>query len=331
MLYLKYNLQDYHLPLKLDIHLPSTGITAIFGNSGAGKTTILRIVAGLEPTCQGMLKFGAKTLQDNKIFIPPYKRKIGYVFQDARLFNHLSVRANLDFASSRSRVGGEEKESIIWDLELTDILDRMPQKLSGGEKQRVAFARCLLSKPELLLLDEPFNAIDNHTTELLIGYIQKIGIPALYVSHDRTEIAKLANYIVHIQNGYVINHGVLNQMLGLLSYNGCIFDGTFVASNNGINSYQTSAGLIHFSSIISPLKARIFIDSRNMVFHQNFNDKLIHALVNSVENDVEFYYRLNLTIGEENFSIRILKDQFAGITINPKQSVFIETRNADIL
>ena len=120
-------------------------------------------------------------------------------------------------------------------------------------------------------------------------------------------------------------------MSGILSYNGFILDGTFIDTNNGCHRYQTSVGVIAFTSIKSPSKTRIYVDSRNMIFHENFANNLIEARLNSIENDVKFYYRLSLTIGGEDFSLRILNDQLASININPQKLVFIEIRYADIL
>ena len=215
MLYLKYELPR----LSLELNLENFGITALFGHSGAGKTSILRIIAGLEPTYKGNLKFGAQVWQDQKIFVPPYQRKIGYVFQDTQLFNHLSVTANLVYAASRSGMTHNEMQKVCEQLHIEQIMSRMPDKLSGGEKQRVAFARCLCSKPQLLLLDEPFTALEDDLTQLMLEYLAKLKLPTIYVSHSLNEIIQVADYLIHIEQGKMLRHGNLNAMLQFIGRN----------------------------------------------------------------------------------------------------------------
>jgi len=334
MLYLKYELNKPRLNLDLDIELPSTGVTALFGQSGAGKTTILRIIAGLEPTQQGVLRFMGQVWQDKttKIFIPPYLRKIGYVFQEGKLFNHLNIAKNLSFASSRSKIKKEEAEVIIEELGLKNLLSRMPQKLSGGEKQQVAFARCLLTQPDLLLLDEPFNAIDVYTTQLLIECIHKLQLPTLYVSHDRNEIIKIADYMLHIHDGKIITHGSLNQMLPLLGYNGFIINGKLISSNNGYCCYKTDIGSISFPTVKTPpSNARIYVDSRNINLYKYDTGKLIALHINSIKYDIPFYCQLNVKLANENIDILILKEKIANMEVHSMSTVFIEILQADFI
>ena len=209
MLYLKYELPR----LSFELNLDKFGVAALFGHSGAGKTSIMRIIAGLEPTYKGILKFGSQIWQDQKIFVPAYQRKIGYVFQDVQLFNHLSVDGNLAYAARRSGMAPNEVHKLCEQLQIETLLTRMPNKLSGGEKQRVAFGRCLCSKPQLLLLDEPFTALDDDSTQLLLEYLAKLNLPTIYVSHSLNEVIQIADYLIHIGQGKILRHGYLNDML----------------------------------------------------------------------------------------------------------------------
>ena len=331
MLYLNYHLALADFKLDLEVNLSATGISALFGHSGAGKTTLLRLIAGLEPAQRGILRFGATVWQDHEIFVPPYLRKIGYVFQGGQLFKHLTVAQNLAFASSRSKIKAEEIQRISHELKLEKLLQRMPNKLSGGEKQLVVFARCLATQPELLLLDEPFSAVDDYTTQLLIEYTQRRNLPTLFVSHAADEVMKIANYLLHIENGTLLSHGTINQMLPRLGRNGFILDGRLIAHKLGCCYYQTCIGQISFQNILAPKTARIFVDGRNIIFHQHSSANAFPSRINSIQSEIAFYSRLNLTLANENIEIIILAVKLSKLAIIPGQTVFVEILHADIL
>jgi molybdate transport system ATP-binding protein len=151
--------------LAVDLELPATGITVLFGASGSGKTTVLRCVAGLERACKGLVQIGPEVWQDDdaRVFLPTWQRPLGYVFQEASLFEHLTVRDNMQYGLKRagSREAGQVLDSAIRLLGIERLLDRAPAQLSGGERQRVAIARALATQPRLLLLDEPLAALDH--------------------------------------------------------------------------------------------------------------------------------------------------------------------------
>lgn len=194
--------------LAMDERIPLSGITALFGRSGSGKTTLLRIIAGLEPGASGRIAMNGATWQDGLRFVPPHKRAIGYVFQDARLFQHLSVAGNLDFAARRATDAGPSVESVVAAFDLKPLLARRPQALSGGEKQRVALARALLSAPRLMLMDEPLSSLDEARKGEILPYLEKMrdesDIPILYVSHSAAEVARLANHVVMLEAGRIV-------------------------------------------------------------------------------------------------------------------------------
>lgn len=200
---------------------PLRGITALFGPSGCGKTTVLRCVAGLQHL-PGYCRVGTEPWQDSAsgLFLPPYRRRVGYVFQEPSLFPHLSVRDNLLFGARRS--GGVPPtiglglDGIVDLLGLATVLDRSPAKLSGGERQRVAIGRALLSQPQVLLMDEPLSALDRAAKDEILPYIEflhaSVTVPILYVSHDLGEIERLADTLVLMQHGRVLATGNLADL-----------------------------------------------------------------------------------------------------------------------
>ena len=195
--------------LDVDLTLPGRGVTALFGHSGSGKTTLLRCIAGLERAPQGRLTVDGELWQDTNHWLPPHKRPIGYVFQEASLFAHLSVMGNLSYGLKR--ISGAQRVSLDQAIELLGIghlLDRKPDLLSGGERQRVGIARALAVSPRLLLLDEPLAALDLKRKQEILPYLERLhyelSIPVLYVSHSPDEVARLADYLVAIEAGRVL-------------------------------------------------------------------------------------------------------------------------------
>jgi molybdate transport system ATP-binding protein len=209
---------------KLDVafEAPMRGITALFGPSGCGKTTILRCLAGLN-RLPGFLKVGDAVWQDDTIgkSLKPHERPIGYVFQEASLFAHLSVRGNLRYGHRRAqRKGAPEDirfEEVVSLLGIGHLLNRATGELSGGERQRVALGRALLAQPQLLLMDEPLSALDRMTKDEILPYFEalhaSLSIPVLYVTHDISEIERLADHMVLLDSGQVIAAGQINELL----------------------------------------------------------------------------------------------------------------------
>lgn len=195
-------------------------ITAIFGRSGSGKSTLLRIIAGLEPEATGRVAMGGTVWQALGVHMPPEARGVGMVFQDARLFAHLSVAGNLAYAAKRARGLPGPKlgiDRVMRDFDLAPLLSRCPLGLSGGERQRVALARALLSSPRVLLLDEPLAALDDTRKAEILPYLERLrdhsDLPILYVSHSMAEVARLAADIVVLQAGRVLRSGSVVDVL----------------------------------------------------------------------------------------------------------------------
>ena len=198
--------------LDVDEQLSLRGVTGLFGPSGGGKSTLLRIVAGLESRAVGDVSFAGDQWQTDTSFIPAFQRPVGYVFQDARLFLHLTVDGNLRYARDRCRPDGAiSYDEVISAIDLQPLLHRHVDRLSGGERQRVAIARTLLTNPRLLLLDEPLAALDVGRKREILPYIEalpkRFGIPAIYVSHAIDEMVRLADDVVVLESGRVTATG----------------------------------------------------------------------------------------------------------------------------
>lgn len=198
------------------------GVTAIFGQSGSGKTTVVNALAGLLRPQAGRISIGGRELLNTAdgYWLPPHRRRIGYVFQEGRLFPHLNVRQNLLYGRwfARGRKENAELSHIVELLGIEPLLERRPARLSGGEKQRVAFGRALLSAPQLLLMDEPLAALDEARKLEIMPYIERLrdetAIPIVYVSHSVAEVARLATTIVILKDGQAVRCGPANEVLG---------------------------------------------------------------------------------------------------------------------
>ena len=226
----RFDLQYAAFHLHVDLDLPASGITAIFGASGSGKTTLLRCLAGLERAPSGFMQFGEDVWQDESHghCLPLHKRPIGYVFQEPRLFPHYDVRANLLYGYKRVPVDERRIaiEQVVEILGIGHLLERRIHKLSGGEQQRVAIGRALLTSPKLLLLDEPLASLDLQRKQELLPFIhqlhEQLCIPVLYVSHGLAEILQLADRVMLLKEGHVVGTGTLSEVFTALDFRGTL-------------------------------------------------------------------------------------------------------------
>jgi molybdate transport system ATP-binding protein len=204
---LKWSRKSFNLDI--DLTIPAQGVTAIYGASGSGKTSLLRCIAGLENVENCELSFRDQVWQSRKKFMPTNQRAIGYVFQEASLFPHLTAGDNLRYALKRARLGKAltTLDEVIELLGLANLLDQFPDQLSGGERQRVAIARALLINPQLLLMDEPLSSLDHQRKQELLPYLERIchqfNVPVVYISHSFWEVSLLADHIVMLDAGRV--------------------------------------------------------------------------------------------------------------------------------
>ncbi|QFT12676.1 molybdenum ABC transporter ATP-binding protein ModC [Vibrio sp. THAF190c] len=215
-LILKYQQKLGETEFDVDLTLPSQGITAIFGRSGAGKTSLINAISGLKNPDRGQIKVSGKTLFDSArgIDLPVHKRQVGYVFQESRLFPHMKVSSNLKYGVKTP--DQKHFDQVVGLLSLEALLDRYPAKLSGGEKQRVAIGRALLSKPSILLMDEPLASLDLPRKREVMPFLENLSesvkIPIVYVTHSLNEILRLSNYLVILDQGKVLSAGQTEQV-----------------------------------------------------------------------------------------------------------------------
>ena len=220
----RFKLAFADFQLDVDLQLPGEGITVLFGPSGSGKTTLLRCIAGLEKAPNGFLQINGEVWQNSQrgLFMPTHQRSLGYVFQEANLFAHLSVEANLNYGLKRigKKLTNVELTNILELLGIAHLPSRMPENLSGGERQRVAIARALVLNPAILLMDEPLAALDFKRKQEILPYLirlhQTLRIPVLYVTHSQHEVAQLADHLVLLETGKCITSGTLAETLSRL-------------------------------------------------------------------------------------------------------------------
>ena len=210
-------LGDFFIKARVKI---SSGVAGLFGPSGAGKTTLINMIAGLIAPDRGRIVLDDETLFDSsaRIDVSVHRRRIGYVFQEGRLFPHFSVAANLDYGRRMRGLArdSEEFEHVVAMLDIGALLERRPAKLSGGERQRVAIGRALLMRPRLLLLDEPLASLDETRKREIFPYLERLRdearVPMVYVSHNASELARLATSVVWLDAGQVISTGSLELL-----------------------------------------------------------------------------------------------------------------------
>jgi molybdate transport system ATP-binding protein len=296
--------------LDAKFELPTPGIVALFGRSGCGKTTLVNLIAGLLTADVGRIELDGAVLLDTErgINVPPEERRIGYVFQDARLFPHLRVEANLRYALKRAAVApfvGMDRVVTLLDLE--PLMSRRTHELSGGERQRVAIGRALLSQPSLLLLDEPLASLDASRREEVLPYLEslrdQLAIPMVYVSHNFDEVLRLATHLVLMEAGNTLAQGNLSEMslhprvraiIGTDAV-GAIVDGTVLGTDasSGLTRVQIGAGelKVQCGEVAPGTKLRVQLLARDLIVatesprHMSVRNSL-PGVITSVADDV---------------------------------------------
>ena len=265
MMDVRLHLKYAAFALDVDLQLPGRGVTALYGHSGSGKTTCLRCIAGLERAEEGFVQINDEVWQDSQkgLFVPAHKRALGYVFQEASLFPHLSVRANLEFGLKRiprqqRRVDMAQATEL---LGIGHLLERHPQHLSGGERQRIGIARALLTSPRLLLMDEPLAALDSKRKSEILPYLERLhdelDIPVLYVSHAQDEVARLADHIVLLSDGKALASGPIGETLARLDLPLALGDDAGVVITGSVIAYDAHYQLLTLQLPDCPLQIRV--------------------------------------------------------------------------
>jgi molybdate transport system ATP-binding protein len=307
--------------LDAQFELPTPGVVALFGRSGCGKTTLVNVIAGLLGADSGHVELDGRVLLDTErgIDVPPEKRRIGYVFQDARLFPHLRVEANLRYALKRAGVAAfVGLERVVDLLDLGSLLGRRTHELSGGERQRVAIGRALLSQPSLLLLDEPLASLDASRREEVLPYLEtlrdQLAIPMVYVSHNFDEVLRLATHLVLMEAGKTIAQGNLGDMslhprvraiVGTDAV-GAIVDGTVLGtdSSSGLTRVQLGVGelKVQFGEVAPGTRLRVQLLARDLIVatelprHISVRNSL-SGVITSIANEVDDSDLIGIDIG----------------------------------
>ncbi len=251
--------------LDVDLQLPGRSVSALFGQSGSGKTTCLRCLAGLERADQAYIEVNGQVWQDSQrgVFLPPHQRPLGYVFQEASLFAHLNVQRNLEYGWRRIPAAQRQVDlhQACELLGIGHLLTRMPGKLSGGERQRVGIARALLTSPGLLLMDEPLAALDSQRKAEILPYLERLhdelDIAIVYVSHAQDEVARLADYLVLLDQGRVQASGPVTETLARLDLPLALGDDAGVVIQGQVQGYDDAYQLLSLGLPGSDLPIRV--------------------------------------------------------------------------
>jgi molybdate transport system ATP-binding protein len=332
--------------LTFDNEIALAGITAVFGPSGSGKTTLLRAIAGLERGARGRIAFDGTTWQDGTRWLPPHRRRIGYVFQDGRLFSHLTVAENLRFAhrraAARAAAPSIDLAATVAALDLGSLLDRRPASLSGGEQQRAAIARALLTSPDLMLMDEPLSSLDTPRKREIVPLIEalpkRFGVPVLYITHNVDEVARLASEVVLLSRGRVAAQGPVADVLeriDLWTYTGereagAVLKTTVTAVREGIATLTLGEQALRV-----PMKApsigtemRIRINARDVAVATSRPRQLsirnvLRARLLRIDVDPNgVYVELLLDVDNQHLRARITRDALAELGLEDGQDIF---------
>lgn len=326
---LRHSFGGFSLDVAFAVARP--GVTALFGASGSGKTTIINAMAGLFRPREGRIVFNGRVMFDSAagIFIPPRARRVGYVFQDARLFPHMTVQNNLLFGWRRAaaRAPQSEVDHVVSLLGLDALLARTPRALSGGEVSRVTLGRALLASPEILLLDEPLAALDATRRAEILPYLERLRdearLPMLYVSHAVDEVARLAQDIVMIENGRVVDEGSVFDVLTSLDFArragtapvGAVIEATVGPSrSDGLTVLAFADGALYVPALGQPAgtRLRLRIDAQDIMLalqepHAVSANNVLAAHVTSIRNTGEAHADVQLTLGTTRLVARITR------------------------
>ena len=347
---IKIQLESFMLDANFSI--PDRGITVVFGPSGSGKTTLLRAIAGLEKSDDGFLKIGDSVWQKGEDFLATHKRQIGYVFQDAALFDHLDVKGNLNFVVKRA-IGLKEDfiESIHNLLEIKTLLNRKTTQLSGGERQRVAIARALLTNPKILLLDEPLSALDSKRKNEILPYLDSIHndleIPILYVTHSQDEMSRLADHLLLIEDGNIVGSGPVNDMLTRfdmpLSHGGdavSIIEAEVLKRDSEFNlmhlDFLGGQFIVPDNSFPVQTKVRIRVVARDVSLTKSKQVdtsilNIFPAMVQEIVNEGEAQVMVRLQIKETILLACITRKSSYKLRLEKGSEVFVQVKSVAIL
>jgi len=333
---------------QLDARFETEGrLTALFGRSGSGKTTLVNVIAGLIRPDHGRIALGDETLVDiaRGIFVPAHRRRLGYVFQEGRIFPHLTVRQNLLYGQwfTPRAARYQQFDQVIELLGIAPLLDRRPHALSGGEKQRVAIGRALLASPRLLLMDEPLASLDEARKGEILPYIERlrdvIGIPIVYVSHSIAEVTRLANTMVVLSDGRVAAVGAANEVMGRLDLfpltgraeAGAIIEARVESHDEttGLTTLRCAAGALRVPRVDTAVGAslRVRIRARDVMVAVKAPEGLsalnvLPGTVQEIDTHGGPIVDLRLDCGGQSLLVRLTRYSVANLGLAPGRPVF---------
>ncbi len=337
--------------LDAEFDMPGRGVTALFGPSGSGKTSLLRLVAGLART-PGRLVVNGEVWQDEKRFVPTHRRALGYVFQEASLFPHLSVRGNLEYGWKRVPPGLRtlNRDDVIGWLGLESLIDRSPHRLSGGQRQRVAIGRALLSCPRLLLMDEPMAALDANARAEILPYLERLhrelALPVLYVSHALEEVARLADHLLLIEGGRIGYQGPLAEGMTRLDLPlahrdiaATVLDAVVVGQDAELQLTRVASGSVELElaglhgSPGKPLRVRVAARDVSLTLtmpQQTSILNLLPAQVVELAEDAPGQVLVKLALGETPLLARITRKSARQLNLEPGTPVIAQVKSVAV-
>ncbi len=351
---LRYVLDRDTFRLDVELAIPATGITGVYGHSGSGKTSLLRCIAGLESSAQGFLKIGDTVWDDARasVSVPPQARGIGYVFQEPRLFPHLSVRGNLDYALKR-RNGAEnpiDESAVIELLGIGHLLQRSTTDLSGGEAQRVSIARALLRAPKLLLMDEPLSSLDRARRDEVLPFLDRLhaglSLPIVYVSHSIEEVGRLCDYLIVLESGGVVASGELQSVMtdpavaALQGEDaGSVLSATVAAheADDEITCLDISGGELRVAGLAGQvgdrLRVRIRAADVSLCRDLPARSSILNILPATVRRVIDgeggIAYTL-LSVGEDEIMARITRRSARELAVRPGEQLYAQIKSVAI-
>ena len=329
---LRHTVTKGRFVLDVDVEIPDTGVTGVFGESGCGKTTLLRCIAGL----------------DGAAGTPVHRRNIGYVFQQPTLFPHLDVRGNLEYGARRARSQRIDAGQVIDMLGLDGFMDRRPDTLSGGEAQRVAIGAALMRSPDLVLMDEPLASLDRRRRDELLPYIDRLhdelSIPIVYVSHDIEEIGRLCDHLVVLEEGRVAAHGSLFDVLSradvpvLAGRNaGVMLWATPVDHDDGLTRFDFGDGDIWVPGTIetgrNPLRLRVAASDVSITRERPSATTILNILRATVEEIREADAAtalVRLALGNQDLLAQVTRRSVKRLDLKPGERVFAQVKSVTV-
>lgn len=341
-----------HFQLQVLAEIPLQGVTAIYGPSGCGKTSLLYCLAGLL-TCKAgsKIRFGDRVWQQDNIHLPVHERRIGFVFQDGRLFPHLNVAGNLAYAEKRRRGAGPTREEVCDWLQLQQLLERGVAELSQGQQQRVAIARALLSAPDILFLDEPLANLDLNSRTHILGHLERVSrelsIPIIYVSHDMEEVARLADWLMVMEEGRLIAQGPTLELCSRLELAlaheeqaAAIVHARLVRQDNefGLSELELEGQPLFVTTVDAPQGAsiRLRLPARDvsLCLEAPGNTSILNifkARVTDIENSVASRVLVRLQTGEQFLLARVTRKSIATLQLKVGDAVYAQVKSVALL